>query len=115
MAMSLAVVVTGLPARMAVVPLAVLVPHWPVAVNPRRQSGRCVGGRVLGHRGGGWRPCTGSRGAARADAAALVWTHHLAETGSVGPAGRLRVVAGLGRGFGIGVVAAVMGVAVGSW
>src|SRR3954451_18098901 len=32
-AMSLAVVLTALPARLASVPLAALAPHWPVAVN----------------------------------------------------------------------------------
>ena len=111
-AMSLAVVLTALPARLLTVPPAALAPHWPVALN-------LLGGSLAGAwAGASWatrmRTATLHRvlaGLLVLMAAALVVTH-LHGTGS-GPdlPGPVRAVAGLAAGFGIGVVAAVMGVA----
>ncbi len=111
-AMSLAVVVTALPARLSTVPLAALAPHWPLAVN--LLAGSLVGAWV----GASWatrmRTTTLHRVLAvllLLMAAVLLVTH---EAGTATPSGvpeAVRVATGLAAGFGIGVVAAVMGVA----
>ncbi len=110
-AMSLAVVMTALPARLAAVPLAALTPHWPVAAN-----------LLAGSLAGAW---AGASWAARMRsavlyrvlavllvlmAAVLMWSH---QDGTVvlDLAPVAEGVVGLAAGFGIGVVAAVMGVA----
>ncbi len=111
-AMSLAVVVTALPARLSTVPLAALAPHWPLAVN--LLAGSLVGAWV----GASWATRTRTTTLHRVlavllllMAAVLLVTH---EAGTATPSGvpdAVRVATGLAAGFGIGVVAAVMGVA----
>jgi uncharacterized membrane protein YfcA len=111
-AMSLAVVVTALPARLIAVPYAVLAPHWPVAVN-----------LLAGSLGGAW---AGASWATRMRAAtlykvlaallvlmaaALVFTHLDGTPPTLALPGPVQVIAGSVAGFGIGVVAAIMGVA----
>lgn len=111
-AMSLVVVLTALPARLAAVPLATLAPHWPVAVNLLASS---LAGAWAG---ASWatrmRTATLHRvlaGLLVLMAAALLWTHlHASNTGLHLP-GAVQALGGLVAGFGIGVVAAVMGVA----
>jgi uncharacterized membrane protein YfcA len=110
-AMSLAVVLTALPARLAAVPLAVLAPHWPIAVN--LLAGSLAGAWV----GASW--ATRLRTATLHKvlavllvvmAAALLWTHeHSTVALHLPPVAE--ALAGIAAGFGIGVVAAVMGVA----
>jgi uncharacterized membrane protein YfcA len=110
-AMSLVVVLTALPARLAAVPLAELGQHWSVAVN-------LLAGSLLGAwAGASWavRMRTATLYTVLAVlmtcmAAALVITH----TTAVGPAALpalVQTAAGVLAGFGIGVVAALMGVA----
>ncbi|MEU0470900.1 sulfite exporter TauE/SafE family protein [Amycolatopsis sp. NPDC006131] len=110
-AMSLIVVLTALPARLAAVSAGELAAQWAVAVN-------LLAGSLLGAwAGAAWatrmRSATLYRVLAVLTvvmAAALVLTHFTS-------AGRLdlpvpaRAVAGVAAGFGIGVVAAIMGVA----
>jgi uncharacterized protein len=110
-AMSLAVVGAALPARLAGVPLVALVPYWPIAVN--LLAGSLVGAWV----GASW--ATRMRSATLHKvlavllafmAAALMWSHeHSAAALDLVPVAE--AIAGLVTGFGIGVVAAVMGVA----
>ncbi len=110
-AMSLVVVLTALPARLASVPLAALTPHWPVVVH-----------LLAGSLAGAW---LGASWATRMRTAtlhkvlavllvlmatALVWSHAGATVALALPPPAEAVV-GLLAGFGIGVVAAVMGVA----
>ncbi|MFE3765410.1 sulfite exporter TauE/SafE family protein [Streptomyces sp. NPDC059104] len=110
-AMSLVVVITALPARLAAVSFGELGAHWAIAVN-------LLAGSLLG----AW---AGASWAVRMRSAtlykvlailmvgmalALVVTHTTA-VGSLGLPGPVRVVAGVVAGFGIGVVAAIMGVA----
>lgn len=111
-AMSLAVVVTALPARLIAVPYAALAPLWPVAVN--LLLGSLVGAWV----GASW--ATRMRTATLYKvlaallvlmAAALVFTHLDGAPTALVLSGPVRVVAGLVAGFGIGVVASIMGVA----
>jgi uncharacterized protein len=110
-AMSLVVVLAALPARLASVPLAALAPHWPVAVNLLAGS---LAGAWLG---AVWatkmRTATLHRVLAvllLVMAAALVWNHEHSTAGlQLSPV--KEAVVGLVAGFGIGVVAAVMGVA----
>ena len=110
-AMSLAVVLTALPARLASVPLAALTPHWTIVVNLLAGS---LAGAWLG---ASW--ATRMRTATLHKvlavllvlmAAALVWSHRHS-TISLALPSLPDAVAGLVAGFGIGVVAAVMGVA----
>jgi len=110
-AMSLAVVLTALPARLVAVPYFQLTPHWTVAVNLLAGS---LAGAWLG---ASWatrmRTTTLHRvlaGLLVLMAAALLWTH-LAETRSLAVHAPVQAVAGLAAGAAIGVVAAVMGVA----
>ena len=110
-AMSLVVVATALPARLAAVPLAELLPRWYVAVN--LLAGSLVGAWA----GATW--ATRMRSATLYKvlavllvlvAAALAASHlGTVEPLSLPPAAR--TVAGLLAGAGIGVVAALMGVA----
>ncbi|MGP4103850.1 sulfite exporter TauE/SafE family protein [Nonomuraea sp. KM90] len=110
-AMSLVVVVAALPARLAAVPLAELGAHWTVAVN-------LLAGSLLGAwAGASWavrmRTATLYRvlaGLLVLMAAALVLTH-VTVLGAMALPGPVRAVAGIAAGFGIGVVAAIMGVA----
>jgi uncharacterized protein len=110
-AMSLAVVLTALPARLVAVPCATLFPHWPIVVN-----------LLAGSLAGDW---AGASWATRMRTAtlqmvlavllvlmagALVWTH-LAGITTVALPKLVQAVVGLAAGFAIGVVAAVMGVA----
>ncbi|WP_245658247.1 sulfite exporter TauE/SafE family protein [Microtetraspora malaysiensis] len=110
-AMSLIVVLTALPARLATVPPADLGAHWTVVVN-------LLAGSLLGAwAGASW--AVRMRGATLYKvlaalmvlmAAALVLTH-TATVGALPLPGPVRAVAGVAAGFGIGVVAAIMGVA----
>jgi uncharacterized membrane protein YfcA len=110
-AMSLIVVLTALPARLATVSYADLAPHCGVVVN-------LLAGSLLG----AW---AGASWAVRmrtstlykvltvlmvAMAAALVYTH-TADISGLGLSGPLLAIVGVIAGFGIGVVAAIMGVA----
>jgi uncharacterized membrane protein YfcA len=111
-AMSLAVVLTALPARLVAVPFAALAPHWPVAVN-------LLAGSLAGAwAGASWAIRMRARTLYRVLAALLVLMaaalvlSHLAGAASALPLpGAVQVVVGLVAGFGIGVVAAIMGVA----
>ncbi|MGP4103245.1 TSUP family transporter [Nonomuraea sp. KM90] len=110
-AMSLIVVLTALPARLAAVPLAELAAHWTVAVN-------LLAGSLLGAwAGASWavrmRTATLYKVLAAlmvVMAAALVLTHTTSLGALVLP-GPAQALAGVAAGFGIGVVAAIMGVA----
>ncbi|TMQ92143.1 sulfite exporter TauE/SafE family protein [Actinomadura soli] len=110
-ALSLVVVLVALPARLAEVSVAELTAHWSVAAD-------LLAGSLLGAwAGASW--AVRMRGATLyrmlavllvAMAAALVATHTI----TVGPtdlAGPTQTIAGASAGFGIGVVAAIMGVA----
>ena len=109
--MSLIVVLTALPARLASVSLADLGARWSIAAN-------LLTGSLLGAwAGASWavrmRTATLYRVLAVLMvlmAAALVAVH-TAELGGLGLHGTVRIVAGVVTGFGIGVVAAIMGVA----
>ncbi|SEH04090.1 Sulfite exporter TauE/SafE [Nonomuraea solani] len=110
-AMSLIVVLTALPARMAAVPLTELGAHWTIAVN-------LLAGSLIGAwAGASWavrmRTATLYKVLAAlmvGMAAALVFTH-TAALGTLTLPGPVQAVAGVAAGFGIGVVAAIMGVA----
>jgi uncharacterized membrane protein YfcA len=111
-AMSPAVVLTALPARLVAVPFTDLAPHWQVAVNLLASS--LAGAWV----GASWatRMATATlrkvlAGLLGLMAVALVRTHLDDPSGGLGLTGLLLAVVGLAPGFGIGVVAAVMGVA----
>ncbi len=111
-AMSLAVVLAALPARLITVPYSALAPHWPIAVD-------LLAGSLAGAwAGASWatrmRTATLHRVLAALlvlMAAALVVTHLDGAVSAPGLHGWARAVVGLVAGFGIGVVAAVMGVA----
>ncbi|MFE2481603.1 TSUP family transporter, partial [Streptomyces sp. NPDC059389] len=110
-AMSLVVVVTALPARLAAVSFADLGAHWAIAVN-------LLAGSLLGAwAGASWAVRMRSATLYKVlavlmvgMAAALVLTHTTA-VGSLALPGPVQVPAGVVAGFGIGVVAAIMGVA----
>ncbi|MFF5212199.1 sulfite exporter TauE/SafE family protein [Streptosporangium sp. NPDC000396] len=110
-AMSLVVVLVALPARLAAVPLVDLGAHWAVVVN-------LLAGSLLGAwAGASWavrmRTATLYKVLAALMllmAAALVLTH-TTTIGSLMLPGPAQVLAGVAAGFGIGVVAAIMGVA----
>lgn len=110
-AMSLLVVLTALPARLAAVPLSTLTPHWPIIIN-------LLAGTLAGAwAGASWavkmRTSTLYRvltGMLVLIALALLASH----TGAVQPLDlptTAQVPAGVLAGFFIGLVAAVMGVA----
>ncbi|MFJ3613967.1 sulfite exporter TauE/SafE family protein [Streptomyces hydrogenans] len=110
-AMSLVVVLVALPARLVAVPLADVAARWPVAVN-------LLAGSLLGAwAGASWavrmRTATLYKVLAALMvlmAAALVVTH-TTTFGALGLPPWARIPAGVAAGFGIGVVAAIMGVA----
>lgn len=107
-AMSLAVVITALPARLVAVPFADLVPHWPIVVN-------LLAGSLAGAwAGASWATRMRSATLHRVlavllvvMAAALVWTHLSPASHSLNLPGPVLAILGLVAGFGIGVVAAV--------
>ncbi|MDK1473802.1 sulfite exporter TauE/SafE family protein [Streptomyces sp. 549] len=110
-AMSLVVVLVALPARLAVVPAADLAARWPVAVN--LLAGSLLGAWV----GATWAVRMRSATLCRVLAAlmvlmavALVVTHTTAVDALTLPLWA-QVPCGVAAGFGIGVVAAIMGVA----
>ncbi|MBT2610027.1 sulfite exporter TauE/SafE family protein [Streptomyces sp. ISL-87] len=107
-AMSLAVVLIALPARLASVPAAEVAGRWPVAVN--LLAGSLLGAWV----GASWavrmRTATLYKVLAVLMAAALVVTH-TTTLGTLSLPLWAQVPAGVVAGFGIGVVAAIMGVA----
>ncbi|MFD7560632.1 TSUP family transporter, partial [Streptomyces sp. NPDC059835] len=108
-AMSLVVVVTALPARLAAVSFGDLGAHWTIAVN-------LLAGSLLGAwAGASWAVRMRSATLYKVlavlmvgMAAALVVTHTTA-IGSADLPGPVQLVAGVAAGFGIGVVAAIMG------
>lgn len=109
-AMSLVVVASALPFRAAAVPLASLAAHWTVIAN-------LLAGSLLGAWfGAGWAMRLSSKALHRTIAAMLfgialvLVLGHDAASGALltGPA---QTVAGVVSGFGIGVVAALLGVA----
>ncbi|MFG2622483.1 sulfite exporter TauE/SafE family protein [Streptomyces sp. NPDC048507] len=110
-AMSLVVVLVALPARLAAVPAAEVAARWPVALN-------LLAGSLLGAwAGASWavrmRSTTLYRVLAALMvlmAAALVLTHTTA-LGALDLPLAAQIPAGVAAGFGIGVVAAIMGVA----
>jgi len=110
-AMSLIVVITALPSRLASVPYAQVAPHWFVAVN--LLAGSLVGAWV----GANWATKMRSGTLYKVLAALLVlvaatlaWTH-FGDVGSLHLDPALRTVIGLLAGAAIGLVAALMGVA----
>ena len=110
-AMSLIVVATALPARVASVPLDLLTPHWSVVLN-------LLGGSVAGAWvGATWATKMRSATLYKVLSALLVLIafvlllSHLGQVQHADLAAPARVVAGLLAGFVIGVVAALMGVA----
>ncbi|MEJ8632573.1 sulfite exporter TauE/SafE family protein [Streptomyces sp. MS2.AVA.5] len=113
-AMSLVVVLVALPARMAAVPASEVAAHWPVAVN-------LPAGSLLGAwAGASWavrmRSSTLYKVLAAlmvVMAAALVVTHSTT-LGTLSLPLWAQVPCGVVAGFGIGVVAAIMGVAGGA-
>ncbi|MEV7121259.1 sulfite exporter TauE/SafE family protein [Kitasatospora griseola] len=110
-AMSLVVVLTALPARLTAVSAGQVAAHWPVAVD-------LLAGSLLGAwAGASWAVRMRSSTLYRVLAAlmvlmavALVVTH-TAALGALGLPLWALVPAGVAAGFGIGVVAAIMGVA----
>ena len=110
-AMSLIVVVTALPARLAAVPLATLTPHWPVVVN--LLAGTLVGAWA----GASWAVRMRTSTLYRVLAVLLVLIAlalYASHAGTVRPLDlptAAQVPVGVVAGFFIGVVAAVMGVA----
>ncbi|MFF4104497.1 sulfite exporter TauE/SafE family protein [Streptomyces sp. NPDC001903] len=110
-AMSLVVVLVALPARLAAVPAAEVAARWPVAVN-------LLAGSLLGAwAGASWAVRMRSTTLYKVLAAlmvlmagALVLTHTTALDPLALPPSA-RIPAGVAAGFGIGVVAAIMGVA----
>ncbi|MFF4418660.1 sulfite exporter TauE/SafE family protein [Streptosporangium sp. NPDC001559] len=110
-AISLVVVLTALPARLAAVSFTDLGTHWAIAAN-------LLAGSLLGAwAGASWavRMRTATLYTVLAAlmtlmAAALLFTHFTA-LGSPALPGPVQTAAGVAAGFGIGVVAAIMGVA----
>ncbi|MGW1179244.1 sulfite exporter TauE/SafE family protein [Kitasatospora sp. NPDC002543] len=110
-AMSLVVVLTALPARLAAVPASQLAAHWPVAVN-------LLAGSLLGAwAGAGWAVRMRSATLYRVLAvlmvlmAAALLVTHATTLGALDLPPWARVPGGVVAGFGIGAVAAIMGVA----
>lgn len=110
-AMSLIVVASALPFRAAAVPFAAVAGHWSVIVNLLAGS---LAGAWLG---AGWATKLGSRTLYRVIAVllvliagALLFGHETGDAHAV-LSGAWQMVAGVLAGFGIGVVAALMGVA----
>lgn len=110
-ALSLVVVAAALPARLVAVPYAALAPHWTVVVN--LLSGSLAGAWL----GATWATRMRSATLYRVLAGLLVLiavalaAEHLGTISAVGLDPLPRAIAGLAAGVGIGVVAALMGVA----
>jgi uncharacterized membrane protein YfcA len=110
-AMSLVVVVAALPARLAAVPAAELVARWPVALN-------LLAGSLLGAwAGASWAVRMRSTTLYKVLAALMVLmaaallVTHITTLGTLALPLWAQVPCGVLAGFGIGVVAAIMGVA----
>ena len=110
-ALSLVVVIAALPARLTAVPADVVLSHWPVVVN-------LLAGSLLGAWAGAtWATRMRSATLYKVLAALLVLIAAALALSHFGPVTTLtlaigpRIVAGVVAGFGIGVVAAIMGVA----
>lgn len=110
-AMSLIVVASALPFRTATVPFSTLADHWTIVVD--LLAGSLVGAWL----GAGWATRLGSRALYRTIAVlliviagALLFGHPSGEGGAA-LTGVPRMAAGVVAGFGIGIVAALMGVA----
>jgi uncharacterized membrane protein YfcA len=110
-AASLVVVATALPFRAGTVPFSEIALHWPVVVN--LLAGSLVGAWV----GAGWATRLNSSKLYKilalllvAIAAVLLFGHHATTAGAV-LTGVAQMLAGVVIGFGIGVVASLMGVA----
>lgn len=111
-ATSLIVVATALPFRSAAVPLDEVLAQWPIIVN-------LLAGSLLGAWfGAGWAVSMKSRTLYRVlavmlvgIAAVLAISHGTTLSASILFTGWAQVLAGLAAGFGIGIVAALMGVA----
>ncbi|WP_376093986.1 sulfite exporter TauE/SafE family protein [Roseomonas sp. CCTCC AB2023176] len=110
-ATSLVVVATALPFRMGTVPLGEVAAQWPVILN-------LLAGSLLGAwLGAGWATRLRSESLHRVIAgllvviAAVLLLGHDATAGAAPVTGTAQFVAGVAAGFGIGVVASIMGVA----
>ncbi|WP_432190273.1 sulfite exporter TauE/SafE family protein [Streptomyces sp. Tue6028] len=110
-AMSLVVVLTALPARLAAVPTSELAAHWPVAAN-------LLAGSLLGAWAGAtWAVRMRSSTLYKVLAALMVLmaaallVTHTTTLGTLAMPLWAQVPSGVVAGFGIGVVAAIMGVA----
>lgn len=110
-AMSLVVVATALPFRARTVPFAEVAAHWPIILN-------LLAGSLLGAWfGAGWATRLRSETLYRVIAVMLVLIAgvlligHGATTGAALVTGPVQIVAGVMLGFGIGVVASLLGVA----
>ncbi|GIE51585.1 sulfite exporter TauE/SafE family protein [Actinoplanes nipponensis] len=110
-ALSLVVVLTALPARLAAVPLSALTPHWGVVVN------LLVGSLAGAWAGASWATRMRSSTLYRVLAVLLVLiaaaliANHVGTLHYVDMPTAATVIAGVIAGFFIGVVAAIMGVA----
>ncbi|MEV0131733.1 sulfite exporter TauE/SafE family protein [Dactylosporangium sp. NPDC050688] len=110
-ALSLVVVVTALPARLTAVPLSALWPHWDVVAN------LLLGSLAGAWAGASWATRMRTTTLYRVLAALLVLIalaligNHAGTLHHVALAPAVVVAAGVVAGFGIGVVAAIMGVA----
>lgn len=110
-AMSLVVVASALPFRAAVVPFGSVAAHWPIIAN-------LLAGSLLGAWfGAGWATRLSSKALYRVIAAmllgiavVLVLGHGAGASGAL-LTGTAQLVAGVVAGFGIGIVAALLGVA----
>ena len=111
-AMSLSVVASALPFRAATVPCAAVAAHWPIIVN-------LLTGSLLGAWfGAGWATRLASQTLYRVIAVLLLGIAVVLVLGhDTGPAsgamltGAAQMIAGVGAGFVIGIVAALLGVA----
>jgi uncharacterized membrane protein YfcA len=110
-AMSLVVVATALPFRATTVPLSEVAASWPVILN-------LLAGSLLGAwAGAGWATTLRSESLYRVIAVLLVGiaivlvAGHGATAGQLLLAGAAQIAAGVAVGFGIGVVASLLGVA----
>jgi uncharacterized protein len=110
-AMSLIVVLTAIPARLIAIPYDDLTPYWYVVVN--LLTGSLIGAWI----GATWATKMRSPTLYKVIAALLVFiaaalaATHLAQVGTLDLAPLPRTVLGVATGVGIGIVAAVMGVA----
>ena len=110
-AMSLIVVLTALPVRLYSIPYSDLQPHWNVVLN--LLAGSLLGAWVGASAATKMHSATLYRVLAvlLAAIAVVLMVTHLGTVGDSGLDGPLQVVIGVAAGFGIGIVASVMGVA----